>query len=218
MLTTNGASAPATRFWRERGPWDWGRVLPTYWEAGAQSHRQFLIQSLRDFPRFETVRELGCCAGTNLGLVRVAYPWTQVQGLDVSQEAVLFAQQKFLRDGAVGVLQADFLEDAPLWQDGEADIVFSCYSLAYVAPEDLENLLGHVVRSAAIGCVFVEPMIGETGLIRQAHGGLIEWRHDYAAILDRVLANDPRAAKLESMPLPEPVESCDGYVRVTFVG
>lgn len=212
------AASPATAFWRDRGPRDWARVLPTYWEDTARPHRQTLIQTLRDYPRFETLRELGSCAGTNLKLVRDAFPWVQVQGLEVSEAACIFAQQKFLRDGAVGILCADMREDAPLWADGEADIVISCYSLAYIPPEEIEVLLRHVCRSAAVGVVLVEPMIGDFGRIKDTPGGLVEWRHDYARLLDTILTEDPRPAKLESAPLPVAVEQCDGIIKVTYVG
>ncbi len=49
------ASSPATLFWRDRGPMDWARVLPTYWGATAQPHRAALIAALRKLPRFESV-------------------------------------------------------------------------------------------------------------------------------------------------------------------
>lgn len=217
MATPSVASAPATQFWAERGPYEWARVLPTYWEAGAQAHRTAMISAMRDLPPFESVRELGCAAGTNLKLIRTAFPSAIVQGLDVSQEAVLFAQDKFLRDGAVGVMQADILQDGELWEPGEVDVVVTCYTLAYVSPDDIETVMTNILRSARVGCVFVEPMMGETGRIHVNCPGLIEWRHDYVRLLDTLLNADPRNAALDAMPLPEAVELCDGLVRVTYV-
>ena len=216
MTLTDMASAPATQFWRGRGSADWARVLPTYWEAGAQPHRTFLVEALKALPRFESVRELGCCAGTNLRLIREAFPHVMNQGMDVSQDAVIFAQDKLAKDGLVSVICADMLTDAPYWEPQEVDVVISCYSLAYISPEDLPTLMTSIVRSARVGCVFVEPMMGEPGPIH-ASTGLTEWRHDYVRLLDSILATDPRPINLESAPLPTPVELCDGLVRVTFV-
>lgn len=215
-MLMQGASAPATRFWAERGPHDWAKVLPTYWAAGAQPHRQSLLAALKQMMPFGSVRELGCCAGTNLKLIRDTFPGVICQGLDVSQEAVIFAQDKFIRDGSVGVYCTDMLMDAPFWEDAEADVVVSCYALAYVAPEDMSALMGHILRSAKVGCVFVEPMIGEPGPVR-APGGLTEWRHDYARLIDHLLATDPRPARMENAGLTQKVELCDGIVMVKFL-
>lgn len=217
MATPSVASAPATQFWAERGPHAWARVLPTYWEAGAQPHRRAMVDAMRALSPFESVRELGCAAGTNLKLVREAFPNVIVQGLDVSQEAVLFAQEKFLRDGAVGVMQADILEDSDWWEPGEVDVVLTCYTLAYVSPDDIEMIMSRTLQSARVGCIFVEPMMGETGRLYTQCPGLIEWRHDYVRILDKLLSTDPRNASLDAMPLPEAVELCDGLVRVKYV-
>lgn len=217
MTTPSVASAPATRFWAERGPFNWARVLPTYWEAGSQPHRAELVQALKGLPTFESVRELGCCAGTNLRMIREAFPKVLAQGMDVSEEAVLFAQDKFVKDGAVGIVQADILADSRYWEPGEVDVVFSCYTLAYIAPADLRLLLRAMVRSAKVGVVVVEPMLGDFGLLRSS-SGLIEWRHDYTNLIAGILEEDARPSKLESWPLPTPVELCDGLIRVTFLG
>jgi hypothetical protein len=209
------ASSPATQFWRDRGPMDWARVLPTYWGATAQPHRASLIASLRKQPRFESLRELGCCAGTNIAMIRQVFPWAAVEGLEVSPEASLFAQDKFAADPAVRITCTDILYEAEVWDPGEVDVTISCYALAYIAPEDLDDLLVAAVRASSKGLVIVEPMYGDIGRIPVHYTA--EWRHDYTQRLDRILAAAERPASLVAEKLDNPVEQCDGIVAVTFL-
>lgn len=207
------ASASAVNFWRDRGPDSWARILPTYWAATEQPHRSALLESLRRLPRFETVRELGCCAGTNLKLIRQAFPWVSVEGLELSVEAATFAQDKLADEPQCRVVCTDVVDDAPTWDDGEADVVVSCYALAYLSPPDLAEVLRHVVRSARIGVVLVEPMHnGPPGRLPVTYAA--EWRHDYQAALGAAVQDRPATITVGS--LKTPVESCDGVAIVVF--
>jgi len=208
------ASSPATQFWRDRGPLEWARVLPTYWDAVSQPHRAALIKALRAVPRFESIRELGCCAGTNLFMIRQTFPWAMMEGLEVSPEAAIFAQGKFATDPQVRVVCGDMLHEADTWDPHDVDVVFSCYSLAYVAPEDLDDLLAAMVRSASTAVILVEPMHGDLGKMPVRY--TCEWRHDYANALARALTMDGRPARLQVEKLDTPTESCDGLAVVTF--
>lgn len=208
-------SASATNFWRDRGPESWARILPTYWNSQDQPHRGALIESLRLLPRFETVRELGCCAGTNLALIRKAFPWVSVEGIELSVEAATFAQDKLAQEPQCRVVCLDMVEDAPSWADGEADVVVSCYALAYIDPETLRRLMAHIIRSARVGVVLVEPMHnGPVGRLPVMYAA--EWRHDYQAVIDEALRLDGRPASSTVGSLNTPVESCDGVAVVAF--
>jgi hypothetical protein len=139
-----------------------------------------------------------------------------VQGVEVSQEACIYAQNKFIKDGRVGILWSDILDAASRWEPAEVDVVVSCYSLAYVAPDDLNGLLAAMVRSARVGIILIEPMMGEPCMMYAA-GGMIEWRHDYVNRLSRILTTDRRPATLDSAQLPQAVELCDGAIMVKFL-
>lgn len=208
------ASSPATQFWRDRGPMDWARVLPTYWGATAQPHRAALIQSLRKLPRFETLRELGCCAGTNLAMIRQVFPWVAVEGLEVSPDAAVFAQNKLAADPAVRIVCSDMLHEAEVWDPQEVDVTISCYALAYIAPDDLPALLTAVVNATKWGLILVEPAYGDFGRMPVQY--TCEWRHDYTRLLDAALRDSGRPAAMTVEKLDQPVEHCDGLIRVAF--
>lgn len=208
------AESPAVKFWRDRGSLEWARVLPTYWEATAQPHRAALMQSLQKMPRFESVRELGCCAGTNIAMVRQLFPWAIVDGLEISPDAAIFAQQKFINDPSVRITCADIVAESKLWTPAETDVVFTCYTLTYISPDDIGDLVHEIVKSATIGVAIAEPMYGDMGRIPVQY--TTEWRHDYVRIFDDALARDGRHAQLVAEKLPQPVEYCDGILRVVF--
>ena len=214
-FTEQAASAPATQFWRDRGSQDWARVLPSYWEAGAQPHRHALLEAIRSLPRFDTLREIGCCAGTNLRMIRQNFPWINVEGTEISVEAATFAQDKLKDDPGVRVVCTDLFLDAPLWADREVDVAASVYTLAYVAPEEIMQVLAHMLRSASVGVIIVEPMHGPKGRIPVQYTA--EWCHDYGDLITTILADDPRPADLKVGTLSQPVERCDGIVVVTFL-
>lgn len=207
-------SSPAVQFWRDRGTLEWARVLPTYWEATAQPHRTALIEALRKFPRFESARELGCCAGTNIKMLRDVMPWVTVEGLELSPDASIFAQKKFQDDHAVRIGCTDILAEQDCWEPREVDVVFTCYTLAYVNPDDMPRLMASVIRSAAVGVVIVEPMYGDVGRI-PVHF-TTEWRHDYARVLDTVFHESGRKGTMTVEKLVTPTEYCDGVARIMF--
>lgn len=208
------AESPAVKFWRDRGSLEWARVLPGYWGATAQPHRAALIQSLRKLPRFESARELGCCAGTNILMLRQVMPWVTVEGLELSPDASIFAQQKFVNDPSVRITCTNIIEDSKLWAPAEADVVFTCYTLTYISPDDIADLMEAIVRSAGVGIVLTEPMYGSPGRIPVHY--TTEWRHDYVRLLDAALHKSGRPAQMTAEKLTEPVEHCDGILRVEF--
>ena len=208
------ASAPATKFWRDRGAAEWARVLPTYWGATAQPHRAALINRLRKLPAFESIRELGCCAGTNLAMIRQQFPYVAIEGIELSSEATAFAQDKLGKDPLTRVICQDILQCSYDWEPDEADVVFTCYTLAYVAPENILALLASILRSARKAVVLVEPMYGPIG--RMPVHYTCEWRHDYAALITEAMQFDSRPAHFVAEKLDTPVEHCDGIATVIF--
>lgn len=214
-FTEQAASASATQFWRDRGPLEWARVLPEYWAAGAQPHRQAMLGAFKALPRFETLREIGCCAGTNLRLIRETYPWIAVEGTELSVEAATFAQDKLADDPLARVVCTDLFVDAPLWEPQGVDVTLSVYTLAYVAPSQIEDILRHMLRASRVGVLIVEPMLGEPGRLPVYY--TMEWRHDYGEILTRLIYEANRTAELQVQQLPVAQEHCDGAALVKFL-
>lgn len=215
-FTEQAASAPATQFWRDRGPAEWARILPTYWGAGGQPHRQAMLAAMRVMPRFESLREIGCCAGTNINLIRQAFPWIAIEGTELSVEAATFAQDKFAKDPYVRIVCSDLFTDAPLWEDRGVDVMLSVYTLAYVAPSEIEDVLRHVLRAADKGVLLIEPMHGQPGRLPVTY--TMEWRHDYVRLLNDILSTLGRKAMLNVTELPQKQEYCDGAALVQFLG
>lgn len=209
------ASSPATAFWRDRGALSWARVLPTYWAATGQAHRAALIAALRKLPRFESLRELGSCAGTNIKMIREAFPWCAVEGVELSYEAATFSQLQFGADPYVRIVCNDMMDEQQHWEPQDVDVTVSCYTLAYVAPEELEDFLLAMVNASKVGMVIIEPQYGEIG--RVPNKNLCEWRHDYTKALDKVMYNSGRKAMMSAEKLNEPVEICDGIMRIEFM-
>lgn len=174
-----------------------------------------MLEALRAFPRFEFLREVGCCAGTNLRLIREAFPWVVLEGTEISIEAATFAQDKFANDAQTRVVCTDMYMDAPLWEDREVDVTMSCYTLAYVPPDDLDDILWHMLRASSVGVLIIEPTHGEIGQL--PHGYTTVWRHDYSEAISRIMALDPRRADLSVGFISPSIEDCDGLTMVKFL-
>jgi len=198
----------ATAFWSERRPLE---MYERYWAAAAQPHRFALVSALHLIPRFGSLREVGCSVGTNLNLIRRAFPWVDLSGSDLNDGAIEFARAH-LPD--ITFRCVDAVTDAASWSPRSVDVIISCYALAYVSPSDLPAVLRSMVTAARRAIVMVEPC--GRGLVP----GLTfpEWRHDYAPQLTDTIQAAGRKAVINCFTLVPPVDRCDGRVVVTFQG
>lgn len=206
------ASTSASTYWSSRS--DWRQALPEYWGATHQPHRRVLVDVVKTFSPIKELRELGCCAGTNLRMLRSVLPDLRMEGLDISKEAVAFAQDKFDRDPLVSIQYGDILEEAPLWPDRDADVTMTCFTLAHVHPSHLSDLLWHMLRASRIGLVMAEPFKGPVGQFE--HATLSVWRHDYKAVLDPLLRRTGRYATFSAVEISDSVDFCDAIMTVRF--
>jgi len=180
-----GGDQDASVYWRDvvYGP----ERLENYWnDRGA--HRTELVRAIVDTcPDADSALEVGCHVGTNLRLLARAWPWAIFYGCDINGEAIAYGQERFLELGLPPV----FLERASIHSyvgaQRKADVVFSCYALAYTAPADLPGALQGLLAAAQRAVVIAEPMLVDTAWpTAELVNPLPEWRHNYAGLLARL--------------------------------
>lgn len=164
-------------------------------------------------PQFRTVMEVGCAVGTNLRMIREAFPWTECSGSDLNAGAIAYARAK---QPTVLFRVADALADSATWAPRSIDLVISCYTLAYVAPHDVATVLRRAVRAAKVGLVLTEPVGDGPGLVNGL--SFPEWRHSYLHLLTEALKADGRQAMVKPERLRQPVDRCDALYTVQFTG
>ncbi len=187
--------------------------LEHYWATAHQPHRHAIVSVLHTLPAVTSVLELGVMAGTNLKLIQDAFPWMALCGSDVHPQAVAFARRKLPQAHLYVAGPLEFLRAQP---DGAVDVVFSCYTLAYLDRDGVVPVLVEMLRVARKGIIVAEPHVPSgTGLIRR--DPMPEWTHDYAAVLhSHLMESKTRAGQVSSVPLAQPVDSCNGITTVRF--
>lgn len=174
-------------FWHKK-PTDGSRGWSAYWDTMHAPHRTALVQTLRTLPPFSSLLEVGCGPGVNLWRILEAFPDAEVCGIDVSQGAIDSGSERFAdadRRGAlagharVTLCAGQIPEDLAALQT--VDVVVSCYALAYVWPDRINETLARLQQLAHQAIVLAEPMVipgfdsGPT--VRRP----AEFRYDYLA-------------------------------------
>lgn len=136
----------------------------------------------------ETLFEVGCHCGPNLVRLAKALPELRMHGIDANAEAIL-AGRRWVETLQIADRVALTCQRFPAGTYGTptgfADVVLSCYSLAYIAPADLDAALYEIGRLAGRAVILAEPMpIGEDrpAMIGRSDG-YKEWAHDYQQAL-----------------------------------
>lgn len=175
-------------FWRKKPDAGWA----SYWSTLQAPHRDVLLATLRTLPQFSSLLEVGCGPGVNLWRILEAFPDIALCGVDVSQGAVDYGAQRFaeadraneLAGTAHVTLCAGQIPEA-LEQFTPADVVVSCYALAYVWPTDIEPTLSRLLQLATQAIVIAEPMVipgcNSGPMVRRP----AEFRYDYLAWFQR---------------------------------
>ena len=201
-------TADAVAFWAERrspGQYE------TYWAAVAQPHRVALVRALHTFPKFTSLREVGCSVGTNLQLVRNSFPWVDLSGSDINVGAIAFGQDH-LPDAEFSV--GSIMDDSSTWLPRSFDIIISCYALAYVSPDDISTFVDRACVAAKLGLVFAEPF-GNGESVRAVFP---QWHHNYQAVVAGAITRSGRKARLRTGNISPTVDRCDGLITVLFEG
>jgi len=182
-------TALATAYWQDRHPGvERLKWLQGYWESWRAPHRQAVLDGLwrADQTRpLHSVAEVGCHVGPNLRLIaqrgKLARPLT-LYGLDVNAEALAFGEAQAETDRWGDRVQTRWIEGSALEIEAKlplVDLIFSCYALAYVGPNELTDVLDQMAsRSRYV--LLVEPST-QWYAPRGICGPGPEWRHDYFA-------------------------------------
>lgn len=169
--------------------------MNVYWDSYDRAYRHQIARAIeRLSPRLYSVLEVGCNAGPNLRLWRSLWPGVRLMGCDISPEAIAFARQQFVEDPLTVVWESDFL-NAALWIPS-ADVVVSCYSVAYASDAQLERTLARLYERCRLALVLAEPTVTGPSVGLPTVGQA----HDYVPLLTRLGANVLTEA------IPEPVD------------
>lgn len=158
-----------------------------FWESWQRPYRHAIVAAIRALGPMESVLEGGCHCGPNLRLLRAEMPHLTLAGFDRSPEFIALGQ---------ALLPSDVKLEVSDWKsaviDGlRADVLLSVYSLSYVAPDVLPDLLTYAATLFG-ALMFAEPLPTETepaGRVEGAQWGdadTPEYRHDYEAVLRRI--------------------------------
>jgi SAM-dependent methyltransferase len=130
----------------------------SYFFATDAPNRSMLIDRLMSWhPTATSFLELGCGGGPNLRLLAERKPEAEIEGIELAEAVVNRARILFETHGYRNVrLRAGRVQDLlPLVNP--RDVVFSCGTLCLISPDEIEEVLGAIVRVARLGCVFLEP-------------------------------------------------------------
>lgn len=166
-------TATARDWWvshADRAGLDWAHY---YWEDWSAPHRQHIPLALALVAPVESLYEIGCNSGPNLRLARRYFPHLKLGGLEVAEVAATMAHDRL----GVPIEQGSLPDDLP---DSEWDVVLSCYTMAYLDPEDAHTTMLRLNRMARLAIILLEPMaVGALPVGQCRDDGLPEWRHDY---------------------------------------
>lgn len=181
------ASQEAANWWARPRDGQAGQWVANYQKSLAARHRTVIASIVREL-QVETLFEVGCHCGPNLVKLAEADPQLRAAGIDVNVDAIM-AGRRWLRDKAlsdrVQLNACRFPDGTASLASGSFDVVLSCYSLAYVAPADLDLALYEMGRLATRAVILAEPMTleGRVGTPVQNASGYREWAHEYRSAL-----------------------------------
>lgn len=193
-----------------------GNWISNYQRSLDARHRR-QISAIVDELGAETLFEVGCHCGPNLVRVATDLPHIQAMGIDASVEAVTagraWVTQLALAD-RVQLTAQRFPEGTQGTPSGFADVVLSCYTLAYIAPSDLDAALYEMGRLASRALILAEPMPLPGQALEPIHrmNGYNEWAHDYQAALEWI--GNLRGVKTRILPVEPAVDRLSAILVV----
>jgi len=178
----------AAQYWRQRAR-DYDRArepgawVEHYWNSWRAPYRLALAEALaRVLPHdHSTVLEVGCHVGPNLRLWRDRWARLRLMGFDVSPEAVAAAKAHFAGDPGVHVWEEDLLDGFTL---PVADVIVSCYALAYVPPHFVVPVARRLREAARVALVLAEPLVLGGAAAGLCEYEVEEYRHDWAGAFE----------------------------------
>jgi ubiquinone/menaquinone biosynthesis C-methylase UbiE len=180
------ATAAAVDWWAQARQ-DAGAWVDTYKNSLHQPHRTAIARIMQHYQPASLI-EVGCHCGPNLIRLAQDVPsLTDLFGIDANAQAIDAGQAWAAEAGLAGrvqMRQGRFPADTSSMGDRCADVVLSCYALAYLAPEDLDAALYEMGRLAAKVVILAEPLSPTTPVaLHRAATGYQEWAHAYGRAL-----------------------------------
>lgn len=154
-----------------------------YKNSTGHRHRTLISQIVGEIAPVN-VLELGCHCGPNLMRIAADHPGVTCAGLDVNADAIAagmqWVAQATLRD-RIEMAVGRAPQATEKFPDGAFDVVLTCYTLAYIAPADLDATLYEVGRLAKRAVILAEPqqLEGDVPQVRASMSGYTEWQHNY---------------------------------------
>jgi hypothetical protein len=192
------------------------RRIQNYQRSLGGRQRLAISRIVREL-RAETVFEVGCHCGPNLIRLALDHPGLTAHGIDASVEAVQAGRSWVADQGLAGRVQLTaqrFPEGTQATPTGFADVVISCYTLAYIAPADLDAALYEMGRLAGRALILAEPMPVDGVRPAPIHqmSGYSEWAHDYQGALEWV--GSLRGVTTRIVPMHPPVDRLNAILVV----
>lgn len=167
---------------RDRGA-ETSRWVGNYQRSLQLPHRTRIVECIRAL-KASTLLEIGCHCGPNLVRLAKEFPTLQMIGIDVSAQAIEAGRVWVKADGLEDRIQLNVgripesLSELP---DRAFDVVLSCYTMAYLAPDDVDGVLYELGRLSTKAVIVVEPTaMQDVGIEHESRvTGYQEWRHDY---------------------------------------
>ncbi len=185
-----------------------------YQKSLHRAHRTAIVEIVRRYD-VASVLEVGCHCGPNLIRLAQDVPTlTDLFGIDASAQAVQ-AGQEWANESGLGdrvqMREGRFPAATASMADGCADVVLSCYSLAYLSPEDLDAALFEIGRLAKKVVILAEPVSpGEPTSLSRTANGYQEWAHAYGRALKWI--GSLRGMTLRTLTMNPPIDNLNAIL------
>lgn len=157
-----------------------------YWDSTEGGQRDAIIGALEHVGDFASVLEVGCNTGPNLRRIHRRWPRVDLAGMDIHRGAIDFGRGAAEAEGWDWTGHVGDLRE--LGRLGlTADVVLSCYALAYLDPRDIDDVLAAALACAKTALVICEPGPG-TAPETYVHSGIAEYHYNYFGRLYTIAA------------------------------
>lgn len=193
--------------------WAEHRSDPSDWISGYKNslharHRDAIIEVVRRYD-VASVLEVGCHCGPNLIRLAQDVPTlTDLFGIDANKQAIDAGNEWAAESGLsdrVRMKVGRFPADTVNMPDHCADVVLSCYALAYLSPTDLDAALFELGRLARKVVILAEPVSnGAATALSRTVQGYMEYAHAYGKALKWI--GSMRGMQLRILDIAPPVD------------
>ncbi len=156
-----------------------------YWDSTQGSQRDAIIGAMEGVGDFGSVLEIGCHVGPNLRRIHQRWPTVDLLGMDIHPGAIQFGREHAAAEGWHWAGYPGDLRELGLLGAGVADVVLSCYSLAYLDPRDIDAVLAAALACATKAVIVCEPMVveGEEFYVPPGPKTVAEYHYHYISRL-----------------------------------